>query len=416
MRVAIVSYYAPPDPAVASHRVLRLTRSLIAAGHEVHWVTLDEARLLRADETLRQLIPAGVVRHELGGPTLASRPAARNLWERVLRTIYHKLPEWFALPDKHIEWSARLRRRLPALAREQGFDAVVMSCGPHGQLGALPRLREAAPAAKLIVDYRDLLSGNPWTQPASLRLQRRLATRERTWLKAADALFVNSSQAKARFEATFGDLGVPVAVMRNAADYALADEVVATESRPASSSLVTLGYFGTIFPRRMMTPLFVAMEGLAEEALEQVRVEVYCDAGDSRKLLERDLAQVAPAVAARVVRRDYLPYAEALRAMRAASALVLVNGVDPADSVFVPGKLFDYVMARRPTLFIGGNGDARGIVADTSGAAWCFEHGDADGVKAAIERLLDGVADLDRVPKYDRDPTFAPLLSLLAER
>ena len=37
-------------------------------------------------------------------------------------------------------------------------------------------------------------------------------------------------------------------------------------------------------------------------------------------------------------------------------------------------------------------------------------------LKAAIERLLDGVADLDRVPKYDRDPTFAPLLSLLAER
>ena len=52
MRVAIVSYYAPPDPAVASHRVLRLTRSLIDAGHEVHWVTLDAAQLLRSDETL----------------------------------------------------------------------------------------------------------------------------------------------------------------------------------------------------------------------------------------------------------------------------------------------------------------------------------------------------------------------------
>ena len=54
MRVAIVSYYAPPDPAVASHRGLRLTRSLIDAGHEVHWVTLDAAQLLRSDETLRR--------------------------------------------------------------------------------------------------------------------------------------------------------------------------------------------------------------------------------------------------------------------------------------------------------------------------------------------------------------------------
>ncbi|MBZ0151678.1 MAG: hypothetical protein K8J09_09115 [Planctomycetes bacterium] len=49
MRVAIVSYYAPPEPAVAAHRVLRLSRALLAAGHEVHWVTLDERLLLAHD-------------------------------------------------------------------------------------------------------------------------------------------------------------------------------------------------------------------------------------------------------------------------------------------------------------------------------------------------------------------------------
>ncbi|MEC9048594.1 MAG: glycosyltransferase [Planctomycetota bacterium] len=419
MRVAIVSYYAPPDPAVASHRVLRLTRSLIDAGHEVHWVTLDAAQLLRSDETLRQLIPPGVVRHALGGPTLASRPAARNLRERVLRTLYHKLPEWFALPDKHLEWASRLRRSLPALARAQDFDAVVVSCGPHGQLSALPRLRKAVPDAKLVVDYRDLLCGNPWTQPGSARVRERLQARERAWLAVADVLYVNSIQAKERFEQTFDGLEVPVEVMRNAADYALADEVVASVSTvapPASSAPCVLGYFGTIFPRRMLTPLFAAMEQLDPAVLEQLRVEVYCDAGDSRALLERDLENAAPSVAVRVIRRDYLPYAQALAAMRAASALVLVNGQDPSDSVFVPGKLFDYVMARRPTLFVGGGGDARDIVAKTSGSAWCFEHGDANGLSDAIARLVEGVSELDPVPELSRDHTFAPLLSLLEAR
>jgi len=415
MRVAIVSYYTPPDPAVASHRVLRMSRALLREGHEVHWVTLDRQQLLREDASLGSLVPDGVVRHELGGPTLASRPAARNLGERVLRTIYHHLPSWLALPDKHVEWALRLRRRLPELGRVHGFDAVVMTCGPHGQLLSLPRLRRALPRAKILVDYRDLLSGNPWTQAARLRVRARLRARERRLLAHADGLFVNSTQARASFVASFGELELPVAVMRNAADYELAEEAVAGAAAQPPAADVVLGYFGTIFPRRMLTPVFAAMERLPAAQLDRVQVDVYCDAGDSRLLLERDLEQVRPEVAARVCRRDYLPYREALSAMRAASALLLVNGRDPADDVFVPGKLFDYVMACRPTLFVGGHGDAREIVARTSGSAWCFGHDDLDGVAAAIARLLDGADQLERVADYDSEVTFSPLLRELRD-
>ncbi len=416
MRVAIVSYFTPPDPAVASHRVLRLTRTLLRAGHEVHWVTLDEQRLLRTDATLAALVPEGVVRHGLGGPTLASRPAARNLPEKVLRTVYHHLPRWCALPDKHVEWALRLRRRLPALAREQRFDAVCITCGPHGQLLALPRLRRAAPDARVFVDYRDLLSGNPWNEDADERVQRRLRARERALLAHADALFVNTNQALDSFRATFPDLQLPVSVVRNTADYRLAEEVVQRFAAARESEGVVLGYFGTIFPRRLLTPVFAAMERLEPAVLERVRVEVYCDDRDSKDLLERDLQQFGRDVTDRVTRRDYAPYGNALATMRSMSALLLVNGSEPADSVFVPGKLFDYVMARRPTLFVGGEGDARDIVARTSGAACCFSHEDTAGLAAAIERVAAGAADLEPVAGYDAATTFAPLLAALERR
>ncbi len=413
MRVAVVSYFTPPDPAVASHRVLRLTRALLDAGHEVHWVTLDERRLLRSDDTLAALIPPQVVRHGLGGPTLASRPAARNLPEKVLRTLYHHLPRWCALPDKHVEWALRLRRRLPSLAREQRFDAVFLTCGPHGQLLSLPRLRRAVPGARVLVDYRDLLSGNPWNQDDDPRVQRRLRARERAMLAHADALFVNSSQALDSFRATFDDLALPVSVMRNAADYRLADEIVERFDAAPVPDGVVLGYFGTIFPRRRLTPVFTALEQLAPALRDSVRVEVYCDAGDSKALLEEDLRRFGPDVTRRVARRDYAPYGDALATMRAMSALLLINGSAPSDNVFVPGKLFDYVMARRPTLFVGGDGDAREIVARTSGAARCFTHEDAAGLAGAIARLAEGAADLEPVDEYDAAVTFAPLLAAL---
>ena len=414
MRVAIVSYYAPPDVAVASHRVLRMSRSLIRAGHEVHWVTLDEDRLLRSDPTLAMLIPRDVVRHGLGGPTLSSRPVARNFFEKIVRTVVHHLPAWLALPDKHIEWARRLKRMLPALSRQHGFDAVVLTCGPHGQLLSLPGLRDAVGDATVIVDYRDLLSGNPWTANDNPRVQRRLLARERRLLAYADILFVNSNQALSSFRETFRELNLSVTVMRNAADYELADDVSdrVPSSRPATETVI--GYFGTIFPKRRLTPVLRALELLPAEVLASTRMDVYCDAGDSKALLEQDLGGVRPEVAERVVRHDYVPYGEALARMRSCAALLLVNGRDPADSVFVPGKLFDYVMARRPVLFVGGAGDARDIVARTSGTERCFSHEDPAGLATAILALQRRVADLDPVADYGIDATFAPLLEVLS--
>ena len=73
MNVAIVSYFAPPQPAVASHRVLRLTRALAKAGHAVHWVTLDPRQLDSRDETLAGLIPDDVQVHGRHHPRIDPR-------------------------------------------------------------------------------------------------------------------------------------------------------------------------------------------------------------------------------------------------------------------------------------------------------------------------------------------------------
>ena len=413
MRVAIVSYYAPPEPAVAAHRVLRLSRALLAAGHEVHWVTLDERRLLARDETLAEATPATIVRHGLGGPTLASRPVARNLIEKVLRSLTHKLPDWFALPDKHVEWTLRLRRRLPDLARRERFDAVLVTCGPHGQLLAVPGLRRACPNLRILIDYRDLLSGNAWTQRGSAAQRQRILRRERAALACADALSLNTEEALVEFRAAVGELPCPVQVVRNAADYALADEIDNQRPRPELGPGIHLGFFGTIFPRRRLQPVLAALAMLPPATLAEVTVHVYCDARDSKRLLDEDLAAAPPLVRARVQRADYVPFADALQTMRAMTALLLINGSEPADDIFVPGKLYDYLMARRPILFVGNQGDAWRIVEQSCGPGRCFTHAEPAALAAAIAALTPRPAELPPARQFDAAATFAPLLALL---
>lgn len=420
-RVAIVSFYAPPQPAVASHRVLRLSRVLLAHGHDVHWISLDERLLQVRDDTLAALIPPAVVRHGLGGPTLNSRPAARNLPEKILRSLYHELPKWLALPDRHVEWALRLKRHLPRLVRENGIDVVVLSCGPHGQLLAIPRLRKLVPGVKIVVDYRDLLTGNVWTAAGNPRLQRRLRDRERGWLRHADALFVNTEEARASFlahmrgtEAAGAGLPFDVEVMRNGADFALMEQVEsqgpAIERRPG----IHLGYFGTIYPRRRLLPFVRALSALADDVLRTVRLDAFSGAADSQALLTEDLAPTRDLVKAAVRQHGHVPFGEALRAMRGTTALVLVNGEEDADNIFVPAKLYDYLMARRPILFVGKVGDAWRIVEAACGPGHCFTHDQTAELAAAIARLVGGATDVEPATAYGTERSFQPLVSWLA--
>jgi len=415
-RIAMVSYWTPPQMGVASHRILRLTRTLLAAGHQVHWVTLDRELIDRVDKTMVPLIPEEVVRHGLGGPCLITRPSAKGIVEKILRTIVYKLPQWFAVPDGYVEWTMRLRRNLGEIVKRNSIDTVFFCCGPHGSIMMIPKLREQVPDLRIIVDYRDLLSGNFWRASENPRTQGRLLKREKHALASADAMFLNTSEARKRFiEVVQPRDGMPATVMRNAADYDLAEVVVGSNGKATGpfGEGIHLGYFGTIFERRRLTPILETMAKLSPDMLARTHLHCYCDDW-SAGLLDEDAKKAGSAVAARIVRHTPVPFGEALRAMRAMDALVLVNGPTAEDRIFVPGKLYDYLMARRPVLFVGEPGDAWRIIADCCGEDWCSRHGDEQERIAVLERLAKQRApDVEPNPEYAPDHTFQPLLDLL---
>ncbi|MBK8980047.1 MAG: glycosyltransferase [Planctomycetes bacterium] len=413
-RLAIVSYHAPPQPAVASHRVLRMTRALLGAGHEVGWVTLDPAGLPKRDETLAALTPPAVTVHGRGRPNLVDRDPT-GFVEKVLRTIVFALPSYLPVFDRHVEWGRLLRRELPGIVAAERLDAVLFCCGPHGQLTAVPRLRRRCPDVRVLIDYRDLLSGNTWRASERERLRRRVRERERRILERCEALFLNSADAKDSFHATFGEFpGLAIEVMRNTADYDLADEVFAMAPPVDLGAGAHLGFFGTIFPRRRLLPVLQALERVPAEVRSELTLHVYCDAAGSAALLQEDLAQMSADVGARVVRQDYLGYGDALRTMRAMDALVLINSPDPADQIFVPGKLYDYLMAQRPVLFVGEQGDAWNICAETTGSSWCFTHDQPDAIAERLtECAVARPADVPRHPAHVPQVSFAPLLDRL---
>ncbi len=415
-KIGLISYWAPPQGAIAAHRIVRLSRCLQAAGHEVHWITLDAARLDKTDPALAKMVPAGIVRHGISGSDIVARGAAQGFWQKVGVTAIEWVRRHTVIRDGHLAWALRLRRRLPEIVRKAGLDVVMASCGPHSSLLALPRLRARAPSVRIFADYRDLLNGNAWNDSDDEGRRAKLLAHEREALAAVDGLFVNTEHARDRFLKVVRPRdGFPVEVMRNAADYELADEILADIAVPDLGDGIHVGYFGTVFPRRRLAPVIESIARLPADVRGRFRFHLYSSV-ESIALAEEDCHAAGIEPDSLLVRHGFVEYGQALAAMRAMDALVLVNGPTLDDRIFVPGKLFDYLMARRPILFVGEPGDASRIVGDCCGSQWCLRHTDPDGIDAALNRLAQQRLP-DEAPhdSYAPNAAFAPLLEKMKQ-
>ena len=82
-----------------------------------------------------------------------------------------------------------------------------------------------------------------------------------------------------------------------------------------------------------------------------------------------------------------VPRPQAIRIMRSASALLLFN--PPELARYVPGKLYEYLAARRPILVFGNGGEAATLVQELA-AGVTIEPGDFKSLTRAVDGLAAG--------------------------
>jgi hypothetical protein len=94
--------------------------------------------------------------------------------------------------------------------------------------------------------------------------------------------------------------------------------------------------------------LFSAIALLPDHLRTRIKVEFFSDAGDA--VLD---SAAAHRVESAVVVKPRVPYRRALALQMEADVLLLLQSSDPRDEGNLPAKLFEYLYARRPILFIG---------------------------------------------------------------
>lgn len=366
MKILLVSYFFAPANTMGALRLSRLATFLMRRGHDVRVLaaadpgpppTLDcdfpDERVRRTAQrdinwlprrlaTLRTVfMNAPRATCEAGGAGEAAQSAARSGDAGLLRrasTLYTNALNW---PDARAGWLPYAWHAGQRLVRTWRPDLIYASSPPPTCL-LLGELLAARCGAPWIAEFRDRWSDDPyyarppWRQALEARLERRIVA-------SASAVVTVSEPWAKRYAEAYGE---PVLVVLNGYD---PEDYAGRESAGAPDSpFLEIVYTGGIYPgRRDPTPLFQAI-ARSPELRSAVRVHFY---GTSP---EQALPLAATAgVQDQVVVHPHVSRSEVAAIQQRSDALLLMQWKDPREQGNLPGKLFEYLGARRPILGLG---------------------------------------------------------------
>lgn len=392
--VLIITYYWPPAGGPGVQRWLKMSKYLPEFGVKPVILTVDPEQAtypLRDESLLQDVAPnLEVIRtatSELFGTykkasgrgevpfsgfaNETDRPGPRQILARWVRGN-------FFLPDPRRGWNSYAIRKALELIDSRNIRTVITTSPPHSTQLIGRALRKAR-GIRWIADFRD-----PWTDIYyynrfyPTRLARAIdAGYERKVLEEADLVLGVSDALNRLLQAKVSKNRDNFRALPNGFD-----EEDFSGPAPEKEDGFVLTYTGTLAEQYPLDGLIRAVENLPADYRERFRLRFI---GRRDEATEKRLA-----VLPWVERLSSTTHHEAINAMRAAHALLLVIPSIPTNEGILTGKIFEYLAAGNPVLGIGPvNGDAASLLRET-GAGEMRDYHDATGLSTLLKNWMDG--------------------------
>jgi len=361
-KVLIITYHFPPKPGIAPIRPAGLAKYLPEYGWEP--IILTSLLPVRTEtsfkvietlpffpERLKNRLEFKTRQKELSSPSLTSQ-------------VLLSLPELFPFPTNKIGWKVCGLYVARNAVKKEKINAVISVFKPATSHFIAAVLKKEFSHLFWIADFRDL-----WTQNHAYNrrgLKRFLERKQEIkTLQNADVLTTVSEPWAQKLKNWHQKPSFSIPNGFDPSEWS-------TEPFQPTERFV-ISYTGGIYfgkKAQDVIPFLNALKSLVTEGLiksEDVEINFY---GELKTRLdaaikERGLEEV-------VIQHGFIPRKEILEKQRQSQLLLLLDWNDPKESGVCPGKLYEYLAARRPILSVGGyNGVVKNLLEETNAGFYC---------------------------------------------
>jgi len=417
-KILMIINFFPPTGGGGVYRPLAFVKYLSRLAWKVTVVTPQSGEFWISDHSLLSQVPPEV--------RVVKTPSLSGL--RILNTLtlgrrtgskrssgafgaLRNLGEFFLLPDSYIGWIPFAVEAARKLCHLERFDVLYSTSPPDSSHLAALKIRGTF-AIPWVADFRD-----PWINlylrkpatPLHQMMQRRMERR----VAGADCVLVTTRWHEEKLRESYP--GIRIERIPNGYDEEDFHDL--TDSRPPAHPFTIL-HSGMLTLGRSSRPF---LEGLSRfcnrspEFARELRV-TFLGARES----ENEAWVQRFGLEGQVVFEDNIPHHECVRRECNSHILLLIKHDDERYRGLVPGKLFEYIGARRPVLAVVPEGEARDTILSLNRG----EIADVQSPEEIADKLskmfrlsqegrLDDSYVLDDVPTYSRRMQTARLNEIL---
>lgn len=401
MKVLIVTYYWPPSAGGGVQRWLKLSGHLPEFGVEPIIFTPENPAFSLKDDSLEREVPQDmeIWKFPIWEPfNLFGRGKQLKqgqVLEKENKSVWDRLAIWaranLFIPDPRVFWVRPAVSFLLPMIKSNHIDAVITTGPPHSMHLIGLELQKKT-GVKWVADFRD-----PWSEWDILnklgvkgRAMKRHQKLEQQVIQNCDLLITVSKSWCVDFER----LGAKQTfVLTNGYEPSARQEGAAE-----GDSKFVISHLGMLSEMRNPAALWQAIAELCVENREfAAQLEIYLAGITSKPVI--DTIGAYPELKEKLVVDGYLSHQGAIGAMRRSGMQLLITNDSANARGHIPGKLFEYLEARRPILAIGDpKGDAASIIHETQAGA-CVAFDDVAGIKKEVSA---------RFQDFQKRNVFAP--------
>jgi len=391
-RALIVTYYWPPAGGPGVQRWLKFVKYFKEFGVEPIVYIPENPNYPLVDENFSSEIPSNVeiIKHPIKEPYRFAKFFSKKKTKQMSSGIIPKKDSSaieklmlyvrgnFFIPDARVGWVKPSVKYLSDYLENNAVD-VVITTGPPHSLHLIGKQLKKELNVKWIADFRD-----PWTTihyHKSLRLnktsEKKHKALEAAVLNTADVVTVTSPTTKKEFQEITNK---PIEVITNGFD-------ITEEVNYNRDLKFTISHIGSLLSERNPKNLWYILAEICKKNTSFKKDLELKFAGAVSDEVKESLSEFNLDENSKFL--GYVSHSEALKLQNESQVLLLVEINSAETRAIIPGKLFEYLAAKRPIIALGPNkSDIEAIVDETKSGRF-FDYSEDKELKNEILRLYE---------------------------